>query len=89
MGELFVHHPTLGQDPDLKPTHVEQQVGVVLAVHGNEAGLPLDGGDGAGKTVLYLPENSTSSVQKREKEQGRTDSERYIRSYCSRWPAKR
>ena len=71
VSELLVHHPTFGQDADLKPTHVEQQIRVVLAVHRNKASLPLDSGDGPGKAVLDLPENSTSSVKRKRVRQKR------------------
>ena len=35
---------TLGQDPALEAAHVEEEVGVVLTVNGDEALLPQDGG---------------------------------------------
>ena len=44
VGELLVGGAHLRQDAALKATHVEQQVGVVLAVHGHKAVLPLDSG---------------------------------------------
>ena len=42
MGELLVAGAALRQDAALKTTHVEQQVGIVLTVHGHEAVLPLN-----------------------------------------------
>ena len=63
MGELLILHPALWQYSTLKPAHVEEKVRVVLAVDGHEAALPLGGGDGAGKTVLYVPEHSTTAEQ--------------------------
>ena len=55
--ELLVRGAALGQDTALKAAHVEQEVGVVLAVHGHKAALPLDGGHGAWQTVLDVPEH--------------------------------
>ena len=65
--ELLVHHSALGQDAHFKPAHVEEEVGIVLAVHGHKARLPLDGRDGTGKTVLDLPENSTTTFTREKK----------------------
>lgn len=61
VGELLVAGAALGQDAALEAAHVEQQVGVVLAVHGHKAVLPLDGGDGAGQPVLDVPEHRTAA----------------------------
>ena len=49
MSEFLVGSSGLGQDATLEATHVEQQVGVVLAVDGHEAALPLDSCDGTGE----------------------------------------
>ena len=57
--ELLVHHAALGQYAHLEAAHVEEQVGVVLAVHRHKAVLPLYRGDGARQTVLDLPEYGT------------------------------
>lgn len=45
VGELLVAGATFGQNTALKTTHVKQQIGVVLAVNGDEAVLPLYCGD--------------------------------------------
>lgn len=45
MGELLIAGAALGQDATLKPAHVKQQIGVILAVNGYEAILPLHCGD--------------------------------------------
>lgn len=42
VSELLIAGAALWQDAALKATHVEEQVGVVFAVHGNKAVLPLD-----------------------------------------------
>ncbi|KAK4812136.1 hypothetical protein QYF61_000977 [Mycteria americana] len=41
VSELLIAGTALGQDAALKPTHVKQQIGVILAVNGYEAILPL------------------------------------------------
>ena len=61
MSEFFIEHTTLGQYADLEPTHVEEQVGVILAVDRHKAILPLNGSDGTRKTILDLPEYSTTT----------------------------
>ena len=71
MGELFVLHAALGENAALKSTHVEEEVGVVLAVHGDKAALPLRGCDGARETVLDVPEHSTTTAWGREGREGR------------------
>lgn len=48
VSELLVAGAALWQDTALKSTHVEEQVGVVFAVDGNKAVLPLHRGDGSG-----------------------------------------
>lgn len=58
--ELLVRGAALGQDAALKAAHVEQEVGVVLAVHRHKAALPLDGGHRARQTVLDVPEHCAS-----------------------------
>ena len=40
--ELLVRRATLRENPALEAAHVEEQVGVVLAVHRHEAVLPLN-----------------------------------------------
>ena len=60
VGELIAGGTALWQDAALKATHVEQQVGVVLAVDRDKTLLPQEGCDGAGETVLHVPEHSTS-----------------------------
>lgn len=62
MSELFKSGPNLREDAALKSRHVEQEIGVVLAIDRDETGLPLDGGDGSGQPVLHVPEDSTSKV---------------------------
>ena len=62
--ELLVRGATLGQNAALKAAHVEQQVGIVLAVHGHEAALPFDGGHRARQSVLDVPEYGTTPTQK-------------------------
>ena len=57
MRELLVSGAHLGQDAALEAAHVEEQVGVVLGVHGHEAVLPLHGGDGARQAVIDVPEH--------------------------------
>ena len=61
VGELFGRGPALGQDATLEAGHVEEQVGVVLAVGRDETGLPLEGGDGAGQAVLHVPEDGPAT----------------------------
>lgn len=63
VGELLVAGAALGQDAALEAAHVEQQVGVVLAVHRHEAVLPLHRGHRAGQTVLDVPEHSTATAK--------------------------
>ena len=46
--EVFRRHPRLGHDPNLEAAHVEQQVGVIARVHGDESVVPLERGDGPG-----------------------------------------
>lgn len=45
VGELLVTGAALWQNAALKATHVEEQVGVVFAVDGHKAVLPLDRSD--------------------------------------------
>lgn len=52
MRELLVGHSAFGQDPALKAAHIEEQVWIVLAIHGDERILPLDRGYGARQTIL-------------------------------------
>ena len=51
---------TLGQDAALKAAHIEEQVGVVLAVRRHKAVLPLHGGHRARQAVLDVPEHSAA-----------------------------
>ena len=62
MRELVVCRSTLGQYATLKATHVEEEVGVVLAVHRHKGILPQDGGDGTRQSVLDVPEDSPAQV---------------------------
>ena len=62
MGELLERRSDLGQDAALEAAHVEENVWVVLAVDGDKRPLPLDGGDGARETILYVPEDSPAQV---------------------------
>mmetsp|Transcript_35305 Transcript_35305/g.88749 ORF Transcript_35305/g.88749 Transcript_35305/m.88749 type:complete len:781 (-) Transcript_35305:276-2618(-) len=59
---FLVERADFGQDAHLEAAHVEQQVGVVLAVHRHEAVLPLHRGDGARQAVLDLPEHGAPQV---------------------------
>ena len=59
--ELLVAGAALGQDAALKATHVEEQIGVVLAVHGHKAVLPLHRGHRAGQAVFDVPEDSATT----------------------------
>lgn len=58
--KLLVRGAALGQHAALKAAHVEEKVGVVLAVDGDKAALPLDGGHRARKAVLNVPEYSAT-----------------------------
>ena len=60
MRELLVGGAALWQDAALKAAHIEQQVGIVLAVDGHKAAAPLDAGDGARQPVLDVPEHRTA-----------------------------
>mmetsp|Transcript_29770 Transcript_29770/g.62395 ORF Transcript_29770/g.62395 Transcript_29770/m.62395 type:complete len:277 (-) Transcript_29770:3144-3974(-) len=62
MGEVFVQHSNLRQNTNLEPTHIEEKIGIVLAVHGNKAVLPLDGCYRARKLILDVPEDRTAEV---------------------------
>lgn len=62
VGEFLMGCANLGQDTALKTTHVEEQVGVVFAVHRHKAVLPLHGRDGSRQTVLHLPEDGATQV---------------------------
>lgn len=61
MGELLIAGAAFGQNATLKTTHVEQQIGVILAVNRHEAVLPLHCGDGSRQAVLDIPEHSTAT----------------------------
>mmetsp|Transcript_98960 Transcript_98960/g.262869 ORF Transcript_98960/g.262869 Transcript_98960/m.262869 type:complete len:322 (-) Transcript_98960:3361-4326(-) len=60
--ELFLERPDLGQDPHLEAAHVEEDVGVVLRVHGCEGVVPDEVRDAARKPVLHLPEHRPAQV---------------------------
>ena len=72
MGEFLRCGSTLGEDATLKPRHVEEEVGVVLAVDRDEALLPLEGGDRTRQTVLHVPEDcsATGKMKKSRKYEG-------------------
>lgn len=65
--ELFIAGAALGQDAALEPAHVEEQVGVVLAVHRHKTVLPLDRGHRARQAVLDVPEHSSTPKQNKYK----------------------
>ena len=46
----------------LKPTHGEEQVGVVLGVHGDEGVVPVQSGERARQPVLHVPERGAAQV---------------------------
>ncbi|KAI3486863.1 hypothetical protein L1887_49501 [Cichorium endivia] len=52
----------LGQDAHLEAEHREEQVRIVLAVHGAERVLPFDGGERARQAVLDRPEHGAAEV---------------------------
>lgn len=64
--ELVAGGTALWQDATLEATHVEEQVRVVLAVDRDEALLPHEGGDGTRKTILHVPEDSSSPEEEEE-----------------------
>lgn len=66
VGELLVAGAALRQNAALKATHVEEQVGVVFAVDGHKAVLPLDRGDRSGQAVLDVPENGSSTGEEQK-----------------------
>ena len=57
VGELLVAGPRFGQNAALKATHVEEEVGVVFAVHRDKRVFPDHSGDGARQSVLDVPEH--------------------------------
>lgn len=57
-----MHGSDLGKNAYFEAVHVEEEVGVVLAVDGDEAALPLDGGQGARQPILDLPKGSPAEV---------------------------
>lgn len=61
VSEFLIAGATLGKNATLEPTHVEEQVGVVFAVNGHEAVLPLHRGHRPGQAVLDVPEHCTST----------------------------
>ena len=46
----------------LKPTHGEEQVGVVLGVHRDEGVVPVQGGERARQPVLHVPKGGAAQV---------------------------
>lgn len=61
--KLLITSAAFREDATLKATHVEEQVGVVLAVHGHKAVLPLNCGHRTREAILDVPEHSTPPVQ--------------------------
>jgi hypothetical protein len=52
----------LGEDAQLEPGHGVEEVGVVLAVDRDEAGVPVDGRHAARHPVLDVPEGGAAQV---------------------------
>ena len=74
MCKLFIHHPTLGEYPHFKPTHIEEEVRIIFTINRYEAVLPLYCSNGAWEPVLNLPEYSTTTRRRRsrrEREEGK------------------
>ena len=65
--ELLVLRAALRQNAALEAAHVEQQVGIVLAVDGDEAVLPLDRRHRARQAVLDVPEHRATPATVRER----------------------
>jgi hypothetical protein len=63
LGDKFLHETSaLGKNSDFETGHVEEKVGVVLAVDGHKALLPFNSSDGSRKAVLDFPEYGSSKV---------------------------
>ena len=60
--ELLVLRAALRQNAALEAAHVEQQVGIVLAIDTDETGFPLDSGDRTGKAVLDVPKHGATTM---------------------------
>mmetsp|Transcript_4532 Transcript_4532/g.13244 ORF Transcript_4532/g.13244 Transcript_4532/m.13244 type:complete len:1314 (+) Transcript_4532:2393-6334(+) len=60
--ELLVLRAHLGQDAHLEAAHVEEEVGVVLGVDGDEGLVPLHRGHRPGQAVLDVPEDRAAEV---------------------------
>ena len=60
--ELVVRRATLGQDAALEAAHVEQKVGIVLAVDRHEAVLPQRRRHRPWQPVLYVPEHRATTA---------------------------
>ena len=74
MCKLFIHHPTLGEYPHFKPTHIEEEVRIIFTINRHKAVLPLYCSNGAWEPVLNLPEYCTTTRRRRsrrEREEGR------------------
>lgn len=62
VSKLIVRRATLGENATLKATHVEEQVGIVLAVHRHKAVLPQCRRHRPRQTVLYVPEYCSTTA---------------------------
>jgi len=62
--ELVVRRATLWQNAALKAAHIEEQVGVVLAVHRHEAVLPQSRRHRPRQAVLDVPEHGATTAQR-------------------------
>ena len=60
--ELLVRRATLRQDAALEAAHVEQQVGVIFAVHRHKAVLPLNRRHRPRQPVLNVPKHCATPV---------------------------
>lgn len=54
--------PDLGQNSALQSGHGKEQIGVVLAIHGDKSALPLDGCHRSGQTIFDVPKHSPSQI---------------------------
>lgn len=61
--KLLITSAALREDATLKATHIEKQVGVVLAVHRHKAVLPLNCRHRTRESILDVPEHSTAPVR--------------------------
>lgn len=66
MCEFVVLRSAFRENSALESAHVEQQVGVVFGVDGDESVVPVDSGDGAWQAILDVPENCSSPGRKKE-----------------------